>query len=80
MRWATSLRVLLMLDCSSTLLREVLLSWMLYSLGEQALELGAVEAGGAADQRHARRIEIELVLAHGVDARRPRWSRARGSP
>src|SRR5262249_18397164 len=31
-RWATSLRVLLMLDCSRTELRDVLLSWMLYSL------------------------------------------------
>ncbi|MNL74723.1 hypothetical protein D3C87_2004030 [compost metagenome] len=29
-RCATSLRVLLMLDCSSTLLRDVLLSWMPY--------------------------------------------------
>ena len=29
--WATSLRVLLMLDCSRTELREVLLSWMSYS-------------------------------------------------
>ena len=52
-----------MLVCSSTLLREVLLIWMSYSLGEQALELRAVEAGGAAEQRHARRIEEELVLA-----------------
>ena len=30
-RCATSLRVLLMFDCSSTVLRDVLLSWMLYS-------------------------------------------------
>ena len=28
-RWATSLRVLLMFDCSRTELRDVLLSWML---------------------------------------------------
>ena len=29
--WATSLRVLLMFDCRSTELREVLLNWMSYS-------------------------------------------------
>ena len=34
---------------------------------EQALELGAVEPGGPADEGHARRVEIELVLAHGMD-------------
>ena len=62
-RSATSLRVLLMLVCSSTLLREVLLSWMLYFDGEQVLELGAVVAGGAAHQRHARGVEEELVFA-----------------
>ena len=56
-RCATSLRVLLMLVCSSTLLREVLLSWISYFDGEQALELRAVEAGGAADQREPRRVQ-----------------------
>ena len=35
--------------------------------GQQPLELGAVEAGGAADQRHARRVEVELVLPHRPD-------------
>ena len=37
------------------------------AVGQQALELRAVETGGAAHQRHARRIEVELVLAHGFD-------------
>ena len=37
MSWATSLRVLLMFDCRSTLLREVLLSWMSYSLASRPL-------------------------------------------
>ena len=36
-RWATSLRVLLMLDWISTLLREVLLTWMPYSLAKMPL-------------------------------------------
>ena len=42
------------------------------AVGQQPLELRAVEAGGAADQRHARRIEVELVLAHRLRRRRPR--------
>ena len=72
-RCATSLRVLLMLDCSSTELREVLLIWMLYSVGQHALELRAVEAGGAAHQRHAGRIETELVLPHRSSATSPQF-------
>ena len=43
------------------------MSWMSYSVGQQPLELRAVEAGRAADQRHAGRIEVELVLAHRLD-------------
>ena len=37
MRWATSLRVLLMFDWSNTLLRDVLLSWMSYLLASRPL-------------------------------------------
>ena len=41
-------------------------------VGQQPLELGAVEARGAADQRHAGRVEAELVLVHALRASRPR--------
>ena len=58
---AASLRVLLMLVWSSTLLRDVLLIWMSNRSASRLLELGAVEAGGAADQRQPCRIEGELV-------------------
>jgi hypothetical protein len=37
-----SRRVLLVLDCGSTLLREDLFSWMVKSRGENFLELDAV--------------------------------------
>ena len=41
------------------------------AVGQHSLELRAVEAGGAADQRHAGRIEAELVLLHAAARRRP---------
>ena len=71
-RFATSLRVLLMLVCSSTELREVLLSWISYSVGQDALELRAVVARRAADEREARRVEHELVLPERRQAPAPR--------
>ena len=36
-------------------------------VGHKLLELGAVVAGGAADQGHAGRVEAELVLVHAAD-------------
>ena len=69
-----------MLVWSRTLLREVLLSWMSKLLGQHPLELRAVEAGGAAEQGEARRIEDELVLVPGIDGRLSRSLRRRGSP
>ena len=47
---------------------------------QQALELRSVETRGAADQRHARGIEVELVLPHRLDRPWPRSSLAPGSP
>ena len=41
------------------------------AIGQQALELGSVETGGAAHQGHAGRIEVELVLAHRLHDIRP---------
>ena len=49
------------------------------ALCQQSLELRAVEAGGAANQRHARRIEAELVLSHAATRHRPVGLRDRGS-
>ncbi|MCY1369278.1 hypothetical protein D9M69_563080 [compost metagenome] len=38
---------------------------------QQTLELRAVESGSSANQRHPRRIEIELVVLHRLDYGRP---------
>ena len=63
MRCATSLRVLLMLVCSSTLLRDVLLSWISYS--EASRPLNCVPSKPAVPQTRVSRvgIEEEFVLA-----------------
>ena len=34
---------------------------------QQAFELRSVETGGSANQRHAGRVEVELILAHRLD-------------
>jgi len=78
MMCATSLRVLLMLNWTSTLLRDVLVDLDVVLTREQPLELRAVVAGGAAEQRDPRGIEIELVVVGAPRSCRP--SSSPGAP
>ncbi len=41
------------------------------AVGENALELRAVESGGATDQRHSRRVEAELVFPQAAQSHHP---------
>ena len=74
-RCARSLRVLLMLICTSTLLREVLLIWMSYDSASRALNCEPSKSGVSAQQRDARRVEKELVAVERRDRLRERPAR-----
>ena len=66
-----------MLIWSRTLLRDVLLIWMSKRSASRPLNCVPSKPAVAADQRHARRIEAELVLVPGAATHvAPRWNAA----